>query len=137
MMTLWSVFRSPMMLGCELTKLDDETLKLITNKDVIHIITDSIDAGQVMRNKEQAIWKTCDSEDPSVIYVAAFNFREEASTVKYDAEDCTCSDPMVNEYLEIPCRELWSGTEYATLKEALAGTVESHGAKLFKCCASD
>ena len=137
MMTLWSVFRSPMMLGCELTKLDDETLKLITNKDVIHIITDSIDAGQVMRNKEQAIWKTCDSEDPSVIYVAAFNFREEASTVKYNAEDCTCSDPMVNEYLESPCRELWSGTEYATLKEALAGTVESHGAKLFKCCASD
>ena len=30
MLTLWSIFRSPLMLGAELTKLDPDTLRLLT-----------------------------------------------------------------------------------------------------------
>ena len=137
MMTLWSVFRSPMMLGCELTKLDDRTLALITNKDVINVINYGIDAEQVMRDKEQAIWKTFDINDSSVIYVAAFNFREESAPVRYDADDCTCSDDLVTSYLKEPCTELWTGKEYVSLEEAFKDNIESHGAKLFKVNGSE
>ena len=132
MMTLWSVFRSPMMLGCELTKLDDRTLSLITNKDVLRIQQYSYDAEQVMRNKDQAIWKTYDVEDPSVIYVAAFNFREGSAPTVYDAEDITCSDDLVTSIIDEPCCELWTGREYKTLQDAFADSIDSHGAKLFR-----
>ena len=39
MMTLWCIFRSPLMVGAELTKLDDWTLKLLTNKKVLRLIS--------------------------------------------------------------------------------------------------
>ena len=35
MMTLWCMMRSPLMMGGELTKNDDFTLKLLTNRDVL------------------------------------------------------------------------------------------------------
>ena len=34
MMTLWYMFRSPLMIGAELTKMDDFTLSLLTNKEL-------------------------------------------------------------------------------------------------------
>ena len=37
MMTLWCMMRSPLMMGGELTKNDDFTLKLLTNRDVLAI----------------------------------------------------------------------------------------------------
>lgn len=131
MLTLWSVFRSPMMLGCELTKLDDKTLALITNADVMRLLQSSCGAEQVMRNKEQAIWKTFDIEEDAV-YLVAFNFRDSASKTDYDENDCTFADPEVTELLDEPCRELWTGREYKTLREALDDAVDAHGAKLFR-----
>ncbi|MBO4415373.1 MAG: glycoside hydrolase family 27 protein [Lachnospiraceae bacterium] len=131
MLTLWSVFRSPMMLGCELTKLDDKTLALITNADVMRLLSCSCGAEQVMRSKEQAIWKTFDIEDDSV-YIAAFNFRDKAASTVYDENDCTFADDEVTELLSEPCCELWSGKEYDSLKEALNDNIDAHGAKLFK-----
>ncbi len=131
MLTLWSVFRSPMMLGCELTKLDDRTLSLITNADVMRLLSCSCGAEQVMRNKEQAIWKTFDIEEDAV-YVAAFNFRDNDSLTVYDENDCTFADEEVTELLDEPCRELWTGREYDSLRSALDDTVEAHGARLFR-----
>ena len=131
MLTLWSVFRSPMMLGCELTKLDDRTLSLITNADVMRLLSCSCGAEQVMRNKEQAIWKTFDIEEDAV-YVAAFNFRDNDSSTAYDENDCTFADEEVTELLGKPCRELWTGREYDSLRSALDDTVEAHGARLFR-----
>ena len=34
MMTLWCMFRSPLMIGAELTQMDDFTLSLLTNKEL-------------------------------------------------------------------------------------------------------
>jgi len=37
---IWAMFNSPIMLGCDIRKIDDETLKLVTNKDIIRINQD-------------------------------------------------------------------------------------------------
>ena len=39
MMTLWCLFGSPLMIGAELTKLDEWTLGLLTNKKVLSMLT--------------------------------------------------------------------------------------------------
>ena len=131
MMTLWSIFRSPMMLGCELTKLDEKTLSLITNADVLRLLHSSCGAEQVMRSSEQALWKAFDTEDDSV-YIASFNFRDTASKTGYDPDDCTVADDDVTEFLDRPCRELWSGKEFASLSEAFENSIDPHGAGLYK-----
>ncbi|MDR3739449.1 MAG: glycoside hydrolase family 27 protein [Terracidiphilus sp.] len=44
--TLWAISRSPLILGANLTKLDDFTRSLITNKDAIEINQHAIESGQ-------------------------------------------------------------------------------------------
>jgi hypothetical protein len=50
LLTLWSMARSPLILGANLTLLDDPTLKLLTNPDVIRIDQTATRSGQVMRS---------------------------------------------------------------------------------------
>ena len=139
MLTLWSIFRSPMMLGCELTKLDDDTLSLITNAEVMRLLPYSQGAHQVMRDKSQCIWKTHDTEEDAC-YIAMFNFADEPAVLKFEHECCghghggsgNCHGGNGRGPLGKPCKELWTGKEYATLEDALKDPVDAHGARLYK-----
>ena len=67
MMTLWCIFQSPLMLGAELTKLDEETLSLLCNQKVLALF--ELPAGQakeIIRDDTVIVWKTGD-------YAAIFN----------------------------------------------------------------
>ena len=57
MMSLWCLFRSPMMFGGEMRDNDEFTLSLLTNRDVLSLLTESHGARQVLRNDNFAIWQ--------------------------------------------------------------------------------
>jgi len=44
--TLWAISRSPLILGANLTKLDDFTRSLVTNKEVLEINQKAVESGQ-------------------------------------------------------------------------------------------
>lgn len=82
MMTLWSLFGSPMMLGAELTKLDDWTLSLLTNQDILDMLNPDIRPHQICRDEEKAIWTARkDNGEISPIYAALFNLGEETKEI--------------------------------------------------------
>ena len=45
MLTLWSIFRSPLFIGGEMTKFDDFTLSLLTNRDILGMHKNARHAG--------------------------------------------------------------------------------------------
>ena len=47
MMTLWCMFRSPLMIGAELTKMDDFTLSLLTNKELLVLLSEDFRGEQL------------------------------------------------------------------------------------------
>lgn len=76
MLTLWSIFRSPLMIGSELTKLDAFTLGLLTNTEILKMHKNSRRAKQAKRwtasdGNEYVIW-TADSTEKGK-YLAVFN----------------------------------------------------------------
>ncbi|MCD7885224.1 MAG: glycoside hydrolase family 27 protein [Lachnospiraceae bacterium] len=84
MMTLWCMFRSPLMLGAELTKLDDWTLSLLTNREVLSLLEDGRHGAQVQRTKEYAVWVSyCDG--------SADSGPSAAGGVQEDCESCAGS----------------------------------------------
>ena len=127
MMTLWCIFRSPLMLGCELTKLDNETLSLLTNAKVLRLLSHSANGRQLRKNKDQAIWYSEDTEDGS-FYLAFFNFTEETATLLIDASNCGLTS-----FDSIECQELWSNEILPSTSSSLTLEVARHGAKLIKC----
>ena len=122
LLTLWSIFRSPLILGAELPSLDEATLRLLTNRDVLRLNRHSFGARQIVRDDEHAVWVSQD-EDGSC-YAALFNLSEKPREVSLDLREL--------EGETFACRELWSGEE-RTAQEILSCVIEPHGARLFRC----
>ena len=75
MMTLWSIFRSPLMVGGELRDNDPWTLSLLTNPEVLEVNRDSTENRPVSRQGDRIVW-TARSRSGAVL-VALFNVGEE------------------------------------------------------------
>lgn len=118
MMTLWCIFRSPLMLGAELSKMDDWTLKLLTNRDVLSLLTSSYSAKQFCRTEEYVVW-TSRHKDNKRGYIALFNITDEPIELNTESIGLSVND---NKY-----KELWSG-DIVTLNHI---EILPHGAKLF------
>lgn len=151
MMTLWCLFRSPLMLGAELTLLDDETIALITNPSVLRLLTRGRNPRQLarskVRGKESAVWLSDDAEDGS-LYIALFNLSDAEQAVSVPAElnaAVIVADPAAASTAGFECRsasvwtDLWTGEVELTLNsESAAGAaaaafrIETHGVRLFK-----
>ncbi len=78
MMTLWCLFRSPLMLGAELTKLDPETLALITNPALLALQSPTAVPRQLSRDETCAVWQSTDGE---ALTLALFNLSDTPLTL--------------------------------------------------------
>ena len=126
MMTLWSIFRSPMMIGAELPELDKWTVSLITNRKVLRLLSHSKDARQIMRDKKQAIWLSKDSEYENC-YLALFNLGDEIQNFSVTADEL---EPYTFKGKQI--EELWSNERLQVFDDVFETEILARGAKLFK-----
>lgn len=81
LITLWSIARSPLILGANLTRMDQPTEALLTNPEVIAVDQLSTANKPVLQTPDIVIWTASGSEGKS--YVAIFNFADSAQTVSH------------------------------------------------------
>jgi hypothetical protein len=94
LMTLWSIFRAPLMLGAVLSEpklgfeIDDWTLSLITNPEVLAVGQLGKEPHQIRRSAFDAVWvnKACDEagNETGETNLALFNLSDEAREVPLD-----------------------------------------------------
>ncbi len=101
MMTLWCMMRSPLMVGAELTRNDEFTLNLLTNRAVLDIGKGSFCAHPLYRTESECAW-IAPGTDGSGAYVALFNLSDEERDMSVPAETI--------EMEFASARELWTGT---------------------------
>lgn len=81
MITLWCIFRSPLMLGTDLPKLDKKNLELITNEEILAMNKNPNQAYQANSSSKDDVvtWiNECDGEN--AFYECFFNLSEEKKT---------------------------------------------------------
>ena len=76
LMTLWTIFKSPLMFGGNLPDNDAFTLSLLTNKNVIKILNQSINNKPLFRDKDKAAW-IADEPKTGAKYLALFNIADQ------------------------------------------------------------
>src|SRR5277367_2076557 len=79
LLTFWSIFRSPLMIGANLLKSDVFTLSLLTNAEVIAVNQHSFGNHMEITNAQEVIW-TAKREDNSGNYIAVFNLSDSTQT---------------------------------------------------------
>lgn len=99
MLTLWSIFRSPLIIGGEMTKFDDFTMSLLTNEGILKMHRNARHSHQVWRREmngsEIVLWTAADAEGCQ--YAALFNIGENAADISvplteleiYETKDIT------------------------------------------------
>lgn len=80
MLTLWCIFRSPLMIGTDLPQLDEWTLSLLTNHEVMMLAKHTRNARQVERDADHVIWCSEDTWDDRR-YLAVFNLKDQETEV--------------------------------------------------------
>ncbi|HWC20371.1 MAG TPA: glycoside hydrolase family 27 protein [Terriglobales bacterium] len=82
LMTLWSIFRSPLMIGGDLTAADEWTTALLTNSEVIDVDQRSADARLVSSADALIVWSAKSAARKSD-YVAIFNTSSEPLNIQH------------------------------------------------------
>ncbi len=88
LMTLWSIARSPLIFGGDMTKLDDFTIDLLTNPDMVQVNQHSTNNRQISRENNLIIW-AADVPDSSDRYVALFNAQSVTDGLDFSRADYT------------------------------------------------
>jgi alpha-galactosidase len=127
LMTLWAMARSPLILGANLTVLDDATLKLVTNRDLLRINQTATRSGQVMHSGDIIAW-TADlpagSPDGSIA-LALFNVGDSQVVVDSSFEAFNI-DPATYKV-----KDVWTGKSLGKLKSIPNLTLEPHSSTLY------
>lgn len=84
--TLWSIARSPLILGANLTKMDGATQALLTNREVIAVDQRSTDNKALIHTSRSWVW-TARATSAEGEYVALFNVSDSPLTMKYTWQD--------------------------------------------------
>jgi alpha-galactosidase len=124
MLTLWCMVRSPLMLGCHLPSLDPGTLSLLTNDDVLDVLTRGRSPRQVLRTTDTVVW-AADVEGGGGGFLAVFNtgFSPRGISTRLSSAGLPAQGRA---------RDLWSGEQLGTVDGYLQVDVPSHGARLLE-----
>lgn len=152
MLTLWSIFRSPLMIGGNLTKFTNDELALLTNDEILHLITHAYGAAQIRRNSLEAVWCSFDSVSEAK-YLAFFNLSEEERTIEVTIEELLrtienneCKNGIssqadiskvflslqVNPQKTYSVRDLWAKKDCGSISGELECTLPAHGACVYR-----
>ena len=133
MMTLWCMFRSPLMIGAELTLMDEWTLSLLTNTDILDLMGEKSKGTQVLRTDEYVIWKNKD-EDSGRLCVALFNLSDDEKVLSVGLSELE-EEPAGKDALtqdEKALYELWEKQQSNTKSGRVEATVPAHGVKVYR-----
>ena len=123
LINLWSIFKSPLMMGGYLPENDEFTLQLLTNEELIRVNQQSQNNRLLRFANEQVIWAADDPFDDSA-YLALFNIGELPTEVTFNLAEL-----QLGSHLKL--KDIWSKEE--TFKNgSLVVTLQPHSSVLYK-----
>jgi alpha-galactosidase len=130
LVTLWSIFRSPLIMGGDLLSADEWTTSLLSNPEVIAVDQHSYENRAVIATATTAVWlarqsdtqlnRTPDQGD----YLAVFNIGDAEQTIHYEWKDLGLNDSNYE------VRDLWERKNMGK-SQSLTVKLAPHASALF------
>jgi len=125
LMTLWSIFRAPLMIGTDLLSIDPATLALLTNDEVLAVDQSSTHNRELFARRHAIAW-AADIPGTDERYLAVFNLGDGAPVVV----DVAWNDLGLKGNCAV--RDLWEKKNLGTVENHFAPEVAAHGAGLYR-----
>ncbi len=137
--SFWSLFGSPLFIGCDIRDMDDDTVRILTNKDVIAINQDAelnrpyrLRCGDAMVDSPEvpAFAKILENGD---VALGFFNFSDDEVYNRFVTLDMLGLD--ADRPIKCTVKDLWSGEEFAPTNDTInVEKIEPHACKLYRVC---
>jgi alpha-galactosidase len=123
--SLWCLLASPLLIGCDMTQIDDFTLSLLTNDEVLEVDQDPLgrQAARVAQTGDLEVWAK-DMEDGSKA-VGLFNRGSLKASVSAKWADLGLTGKQ-------KVRDLWRQKDLGAFANAFSTTVPRHGVVLIR-----
>jgi alpha-galactosidase len=124
--TLWCLLASPLLIGCDMTQLDDFTLGLLTNDEVLAVNQDwrGHQARRIVQNGDTQVWARLLEDD--TLAVGLFNLGDAEGTIALDFADLHRPGEKLN------VRDLWRQKDLGPADGRFSAKVASHGTVMVK-----
>jgi alpha-galactosidase len=123
LMTLWCIFRSPLMVGGDLTLSDNWTQGLLTNPEVLAVDQHSTGGRQSLTTDEAVVW-LAQSSSGQVSYVAIFNLQDSSATFSFSWRE------LGLEGKQYSVRDLWERKDVG-VADGLRVQLPPHGSRIY------
>ncbi len=131
MMTLFAIFRSPLMFGGNLPDNDEFTLSLITNMDVLEVNQRSTGNRQLFSQDGKIVWTATDPKTGDK-YLALFNTSDQVVPNVVEAETITVRFDQLGVNGTRLITDLWSGKKLGTFKGEFAQKIKPHASGFYR-----
>ena len=123
--SLWCLLTSPLLIGCDMTQLDDFTKNLLSNDEVLEVDQDPLghQAARITKDGDLEVWAK-DMEDGSKA-VGLFNRGYSATPVTIKWSDLGLTGQQ-------KVRDLWRQQDLGTFPDAFTSPVPRHGVVLVR-----
>jgi len=122
MMTLWCIFRSPLMVGAALPDNDEWTLSLLTNAEVLAVQKHGCNPAQIALNDDEAIWMNNAAD--GAVNLALFNLSDKKRKVA-----CPICELGLQ---KAALRDLWNKQDMGVIENEVSAEINPHGSMLFR-----
>ncbi|MBN2513045.1 MAG: putative Ig domain-containing protein [Sedimentisphaerales bacterium] len=123
--TLWCLVNSPLLLGCDLEKLDAFTLNLLTNDEVLAVNQDSLGRQALKVSQQDNLRIYAKPLEDGSTAVGLFNLGNKDAAVTAKWSDLNLSGKRT-------VRDLWRQRNLGQFEGQFQMTVASHGAELIQ-----
>jgi hypothetical protein len=124
LMTLWSIARSPLIMGGDLRHLDAKTLALLTNPEVLAVNQRSRENRPHRADAGTRIWSARPVDKRGLQYLALFNTADAPADIVFDLSRLDLGGRTVG------VRDLWARRDMGKVKGAIRATLPPHGSTL-------
>ena len=123
--SLWSMLSAPLLIGCDLSKLDNFTLNLLTNDEVIAVDQDPLgkQAQQALKTDTYQVWIK-ELQDGSRA-VGIFNLSDKDDVIRFYWNNLGLTD-------DHKVRDLWRQKDLGNYKSMFSTKVAAHGVTLIR-----
>ena len=127
MMSLWVIARSPLMMGGDLPSSPAATIELLTNRDVLEVLTATKDNQEVLRDGDLVVWTASSTapERSGTRYTALFWLSDKPHrlTIPLRSIGATPSDTVT---------DMWTGERLPQPGPHLTIELAPHGSRLLR-----
>lgn len=126
LMTLFTIFRSPLMFGGDLPSNDEFTLSLLTNEEVLRMHRESTDVFQLFQDEEK-VGVSSRNATTGEVYLALFNISDDKQNMNISVN---LKSIGLNGDVEVT--NLWTGESLGKVSNDFSVNLNPHACGLYK-----